>query len=246
METFVTMSFMGSRQSAPPANPTESEFTGQLSSIYKTFSNGDNHTILAKLSDGRVVRGVVDDPDELAEGGYYLFTGRWDEHPKYGWQFAFSGFAADIPRGVDGAVVYLERHCEGVGRTTAKKLVDAYGNDAVRMVLEEPHRVAADGLMRDKLAEAAAQSLREVCDPRLRNAHLDLFRLLRSGGGGFPRKLIDKCLKKWGETAPDRIRRDPFTLLVNGFPGCGFLRCDRLYLSLGLRPDRLKRQALAI
>jgi exodeoxyribonuclease V alpha subunit len=138
------------------------------------------------------------------------------------------------------------RHCDGVGLATAKRLVEKYGDDAVRMVVEEPQRVAEDGLLRPTIAEAAAQSLREVCDSGLRNAHLELFRLLRNGGGGFPRKLIDKCLKLWGKAAPERIRRDPFTLLVNGLPGCGFLRCDRLYLSLGHRPDRLKRQTLAV
>jgi exodeoxyribonuclease V alpha subunit len=237
---------LSTRLAPAPTNPAETELNGQLGSIFKTFENGDTYTVLGKLSDNRVVRGTVDDPDELQAGSYYLFTGRWDEHPKYGWQFAFTGFAADIPRGIEGAASYLMRHCEGVGMTTAKRLVENYGDDAVRVVVEEPHRVAEDGLLRPAIAEAAAQSLREVCNPSLRNAHLDLFRLLRSGGGGFPRKLIDRCLKLWGQSAADRVRRDPFTLLVNELPGCGFLRCDRLYLSLGHRPDRLKRQTLAV
>jgi exodeoxyribonuclease V alpha subunit len=232
---------------SPPANPRETELTGQLASIFRRFPNGtDNETIIARLSDGRAVRGVVDDPDELREGSFYLFTGRWDEHHKYGWQFVFSGFAADIPRDANNSVAYLVRHCKGIGMTTAKKLVEVYGGEhAVRMIQEEPERVIADGHMREKMALAAAQSLREVCDPKLRHAHLEVWNLLKTGGGGFPRGLVNKLLKKWGETAPDRIRRDPFTLLVNRMPGCGFLRCDRLYLALGHRPDRLKRQALA-
>jgi hypothetical protein len=41
------------------------------------------------------------------------------------------------------------------------------------------------------------------------------------------------------------VRRDPFVLLVAEVSGCGFTRCDRLYVSLGLNPGRLKRQALA-
>jgi hypothetical protein len=92
-----------SRSSVPPQNPAEPELCGQIDNIFKTFDNGDSQTILARLSDGWVVRGAVDDSDELQERGNYLFMGRWDEHPKYGWQFVFSGFVIDIPRGADGA-----------------------------------------------------------------------------------------------------------------------------------------------
>jgi hypothetical protein len=56
--------------------------------------------------------------------------------------------------------------------------------------------------------------------------------------------LIAACIAKWGARAPERVRRDPFALLIAGLPGCGFLRCDALYLSLGHNPARLKRQAL--
>jgi exodeoxyribonuclease V alpha subunit len=233
-------------RSSAPANPAETELSGQLDCVFKSFANDDNYAVLARLSDGRVVRGVVDCLDELQDHHHYLFTGRWDEHPQYGWQFVFNGFAADIPRGADGAAAYLMRHCHGVGTKTAENLIDRYGDDAVRVLIEEPQRVVEDGLLREAMAIAASQSLRDVCDPRLRDAHLELFRLLRSSGGGFPRKLIDKCLRLWSKTAPDRIRRDPFTLLVNQLPGCGFLRCDRLYLALGHQPDRLKRQMLAV
>ena len=37
------------------------------------------------------------------------------------------------------------------------------------------------------------------------------------------------------------IRRNPY--LLQRFRGCGFLRCDKLYLHLGGDPARLKRQA---
>jgi exodeoxyribonuclease V alpha subunit len=241
------MLILSTRSAAtPPTNPAETEINGRFGSISKTFDNGDTQTIIAKLFDGRAIRGTVDNPDELQAGGYYLFVGHWNEHPKYGWQFAFSGFATDIPRDADGSAAYLMRHCTGIGMTTANRLVEKYGGDAVRIVSEEPQRAVEDGLLRLPIALAAAQALREVCDPSLAEAHLELFRLLRSGGGGFPRGLINKCLKLWNKAAPERIRRDPFTLLVRELPGCGFLRCDRLYTSLGHPPDRLKRQMLAV
>src|SRR5262249_6898636 len=93
-------------------------------------------------------------------------------------------------------------------------------------------------------AETAVASLREVCDPALREAHEELWKLLRSGGGGFYGTTVKQLLRMWGKSAPDHVRRDPFRLLVKKLPGCGFLRCDRLYLALEHPPDALKRQTI--
>jgi hypothetical protein len=68
---------------------------------------------------------------------------------------------------------------------------------------------------------------------------MDLF-----AGRGFRHSLVDQCVKAFGVKAPERIRRDPFCLLVQGFAGCGFMLVDRLYHSLGLPLDRLKRQVI--
>jgi hypothetical protein len=94
----------------PPQNPAEKELHGQLDRVFKVFENEDSQTVLAKLMDGRVVRGTVDTPDDLKPAAYYAFFGQWQEHDRYGWQFAFSGLVRDIPRRADGSASYLERH----------------------------------------------------------------------------------------------------------------------------------------
>ncbi len=53
-------------------------------------------------------------------------------------------------------------------------------------------------------------------------------------GRGFPSGLIDLCVENFGVSAIDVIKRNPFTLLVRGFPGCGFIRVNQLYESMGL------------
>src|SRR5262249_53996393 len=115
----------------------------------------------------------------------------------------------------------------------------------VNVLLTQTQRVVDDGLMTANAALEAAASLREVCDPGLREAHEELWKLLRAGGGGFYGATVKQLLRMWGKSAPDRVRHDPFRLLVQKLPGCGFLRCDRLYLSLGHKADALKRQTLA-
>jgi exodeoxyribonuclease V alpha subunit len=230
--------------SSPP-DPTETEISGQLLGITKEFPNGDSITVIARLADGRLVKGKVETVDELGPGNYYLFTGRWDEHPKWGWQFSFNGFIADVPRKADDAIAYLTKFGDCIGKKRAQKLAEAYGDNAVHVLLTQTRRVVDDGLLSESAAETAVASLREVCDPALREAHEELWKLLRAGGGGFYGATVKQLLRMWGRRAPDLVRRDPFRLLVKKLPGCGFLRTDRLYLSLGHAADALKRQTLA-
>src|SRR5262249_40527514 len=91
-------------------------------------------------------------------------------------------------------------------------------------------------------AREAAEDLERLAG--MQSTKIDLWSIL--DGKGFPRNLIEDCLARWGSRAPERIRRDPFILLTSGLVGAGFVRCDALYLELGGRPDRLKRQTLAL
>jgi exodeoxyribonuclease V alpha subunit len=231
------------RQIAPP-DRSQTELLGRVARLSKVWDNADGtFTVLADVSDRLTVRGTVDDPAELRPCGHYRFVGRWEEHPKWGWQFRFESFVADVPAEASGVIDYLSAHCPGIGDATARKLVERFGNAAVRVLVETPDLAAAEGLLRPEVARAAATALRSICDPALRDAHLELSALFK--GLGFPRRLIKQVLAKWGAGAASRIRRDPFTLIVHDMPGTGFVRCDRLYLKVGGNPGRLKRQALA-
>ncbi len=229
--------------SAPP-DPSARELSGAVAVVRHTFDNGDDtFTLVAALEGGAVVRGPVDGRDELRPGRHYRFLGRWDEHHRHGWQFAFTSFLADAPADPDGLAVYLAKWCKGIGAATARRLVEAHGDAVVRLLIETPHQLSDEGLLNPAVAVTAGQTLASLCDPGLREAHLGLFGLFR--GIGFPGKAVKTALRLWRAGAADRVRRDPFALLVAGVPGCGFARCDRLYSTLGLNPARLKRQALA-
>jgi hypothetical protein len=193
------MLLTGRRSSVPPADTSTRELAGQLHNISHTFENADGtKTIIGRLAEGQTISGTVDDADELVTGGHYLFLGTWTEHERHGWQFKFTSFCRDVPRGPDGIESYLILWCEGIGLATAGKLVKAYGADAVRMLMEAPSRIVDDGLLRATVAEAASASLREVADPRTRDTHLSLFRLFRENGITIRRKLIPKCLVHGG------------------------------------------------
>lgn len=236
---------------AAPADPSATEVSGVLVQVRQRWDNHDG--TLAVLADASrdkdlterfVVRGVVEGHAELVPNSTYQFLGQWREHERYGWQFVFDAALLQTPDDPDGLTHYLSRHADRVGMVTAARLVAAYGRDAVRVLLDDPGRAVADGLLGEESARAASASLRNVySDPGLREAHLQLFALMR--GHGFYARAMRAALKLWRASAPAQVRRDPFLLMTNGLPGCGFLKCDRLYRSLGHNPRRLKRQALA-
>lgn len=187
------------------------------------------------------VKGDID-PNDLIQDLEYRFYGKWDKPNEYGRQFSFRQFKRGEPHSRVAVIGYLKQFAIGIGPVYASQLWDAFGADAVRVLRTDPTRVSnVLGIPAGK-ARAASDALKGSVDNE--DLRLELVQLFE--GRYFPRKLIDIVIAQWGLSAPDRIRRDPFTLMVHKFPGCGFARCDQLYVDLGLPLDRLKRQFFCI
>lgn len=187
------------------------------------------HSIKGECGDG-----------ELEEGTAYTFHGRWTNHPKYGPQFNFDTFTQARPSSRVGVLRYLAREIAHIGKVTAQKLWDAYSDETLDVLRCDPARVASDGILSPNEAEAVSRQL--AAQYQDEKTKVELFTLF--AGRGFPASTIKSCIQKWGVNAADRVRRNPYTLLVNDVPGAGWIRCDKLFLDLGGRKDRLKRQML--
>jgi exodeoxyribonuclease V alpha subunit len=230
------------RGPASPADSTQRELIGKFAVRRQFFADADadGGMLIGELHTGHVVRGRVEDADELQSGVTYRFLGRWDEHARFGWQFAFDLYVNHIPLDRDAVIAYLSDHVPRIGIVTAERLWDAYGEQVIEVLINDPLRIALAGIMTiPALAEAGPWITAQAQDAE---AKIQLHGLFNRRG--FSRKLAAECLKKWGRAAPDRVRQNPFSLLVHRFPFCTFARTDRLYCDLGHRPERLKRQGL--
>lgn len=213
---------------------TYEELTGCLEYEKNVFGKDDDRSVIALLEDGTVVKGRARER-ELEAGLTYLFRGYWTDHPKYGKQFQFHSFGVAQPVGQRGTVAYLTRG-PGIGRKRAMQIWNLYGQGALEAIRERPAEVATrvKTLTEQKATEAAAyfkaHKDREIVER-------DLAELL--SGGGFPRRLPDKLIRKWGARAAELIRGNAYCLMV--FSGVGFGRADKLYLQLGGRPDTPER-----
>lgn len=234
------------------------EITAEFKRIGIAFGGenpGDQRTVIASAAP---TNGTVFAPEQL-QGGLFTLKGRDDEHDLipgteykfYGnWseyrgrqQFWFKQFIKVEPHTRLGIVQYLRRHAPGIGSQIAQRIYDQYGTNSCKVLRSQPYEVATaiKGLTR-KVAKDAANALQAIQE--LEDTRIDLTNLFAKRG--FPHSLVNKCINRWGILAAKRVQRDPFSLLVEGFPGCGFARCDRLYNDLGLPMNRVKRQMLCI
>lgn len=223
------------------------------------FVNADGDTIIA---DARIVRGerpegvngkvsikVQVGESELAWQTTYRFHGRWASYTNRRTgettpQFHATSFTESQPVERSGVVAYLVKHGEGcsIGKARAEKIADAWGDDAVRHCREFPSDVAAMFGGNVSLEQAERLAARLEKNAHAEACHIELTELLARRG--FPQRTVQRAMELWGTAAPAVIRRDPYKLMTSGIRGCGFKKTDQMYLSLGLPPGRLKRQAL--
>lgn len=216
---------------------TKREHLGVVEKII--WSDADQPVTIMALADGHTVI-IPANPAAFARGQVYRFLGRWEEG-KRGPQFRASTYTHDKPHTQAAVVKYLSDQCSGIGTKTAMKLFAKYGSNTVTVLRDTPLQPIVDGILAENVARQAAEELSRF--GAIEQTKIDLHGLL--AGKGFPGRIVGQCISRWGVAAPDVISRDPYKLLTARMPGCGFKRCDKLYLENGGRRDSLKRQFLA-
>lgn len=225
---------------------TQETLTGVLSKIVWSSPEDGNDYKIAKLSTNQTIFGNAPE-NEFIIGQTYTLQGSWKLGKEFRGvrqrEFHFTKFERQEPHSRIGLVHYLEKFCPGIGPTLAGRIFDKYQQEAVSKLRTSPAEVAENipGISLE-VAQAASDELKK--NVRFEETRIELNQLF--AGKGFSRQLVTIVLKKWGVQAAARIRRDPFCLLVAGFPSAGFSRCDRLYIEQGKKLYRLKRLMLFI
>lgn len=219
------------------------ELVGTVKAIPWTDKGDGVRFCIIKLASGQTVKGNCD-PTDIIIGVDYRFYGRFGKpDPRYGEQFHFDQLKQQEIHSRQGVVQYLTRNAIGIGPVYASQLWDKYASDAVRMLRAFPDEVMRDcpSIPKSRIIDASEALKSKAATEDVR---IELTTLL--DGRGFPSKLVDALIKKFGIHAPARIKHDPFTMLVHKMPGAGFARCDRLYCDLGLPQHRIKRLLMVL
>lgn len=226
------------QSSSQPSDPSETTIRGKIRRVL--FQTGG--FMAAVLEDETKVAGSMHATPDM--GRVYSFEGVWAEHPKFGWQFKFTSYDAEVPRGREAIGAYLRDTCTYLGTARVAKILEVYGDEALNVLKSDPERVAREiqglnlnqaTIIADQLREHAAM---EALDIGMRT----LFEGVRM------RKTVRSlAIDKWGSQACEVIKANPFVLTQ--FPGCGFLSADQIARKVGFpreSPARIRAGILYV
>ena len=203
--------------------------------IFRNESNG--YTVAQFITaDSDIV--IVGTSIAFHEKEHLRLEGELIYHPKYGEQFAFERAEKIRPRGKEAMTAYLSGGLiPHVGKVTAKRIVDTFGEDTINVIEETPERLKeVEGIGKKKLA-VILDALNEQKDMREF--------LLDAASFDLTNKQAMAVYKVFGKDAPAMIEKDPYALAgkVRGF---GFLKADAIARKVGIEEDDPKRVVAAM
>ncbi len=84
----------------------------------------------------------------------YIFYGELINHPKYGTQFSVSSYEIREPDDNDSLILYLSSGMfKGIGLVTAKKIVEKYGKDTIKIIKDDYEKISLVHGMTSKKAK---------------------------------------------------------------------------------------------
>lgn len=107
------------------------------------FRNADNGWTVLELEAGEELHKVVGVLPAVAAGEQLRLKGKWVEHPSFGRQFRAEQAEQHLPAGSDAILRYLSSGAvKGIGVATAARIVEKFGDETLRILEEEPGRLA--------------------------------------------------------------------------------------------------------
>lgn len=193
------------------------------------FRNEENGYSVVQAKAGRESVTVVGTLPALAPGEQVLLSGSWTAHPQYGKQWKATACEIRKPTTLLGIERYLGSGLiRGVGPSTARLLVQAFGKNTLDVLSEHPERLTEVPGIGKKRAAQLAESFREQYAAREAMVFLQSY--------GVSPSLAVKISKAYGADAQRKIRENPYRL-IDDIDGVGFLTADRIALSLGIPQD---------
>ena len=198
--------------------------------VFRNEQNG--WTVLDLSAEGELHKVVGILPAAYA-GEFLRLRGHWGEHKSFGMQFCAEECEHELPTGAEAVLRYLSSGAvKGIRQSTAVKILERFGEDALRVLEEEPERLAEiKGISKERARkigeEFTAQfGLREV--------------MLALGEYGITPNEAIRCFKKWGTQTIERVKQNPYQLCGNGLY-IGFERADQIAAQMERPADDSRR-----
>ena len=201
--------------------------TGFLESIiYQNEENG--YLVMNLLVEGEPLT-CVGTAKGISKGEHVTLEGEYAEHPIYGPQFKFTRFRVVPPSGSEDIERYLASGAvKGIGAALASRIVDKFGEDAFRIIEEEPERLAEVRGISERKAREIASQMEEKKDLRDALVYLQKY--------GISNTLAVKIYDKYGIGLYEVMKENPYQL-AEDIHGVGFKIADEIASAIGIHTD---------
>lgn len=194
--------------------------------IFRNEENG--YTVLSLRSKGKELT-LVGFFQSVNEGESIEAFGRFTAHVSYGEQFKVESYEIREPEGREAVERYLGSGAiKGIGKALAARIVRKFGEDTLRILEEEPERLAEiKGISMKKARDIAKQA-----DAQRSQRAAMLF--LQQYGVSLA--LGVKIYTKYGEEMYSILRENPYRL-AEDIDGVGFKTADAIAAKIGIAAD---------
>ena len=201
--------------------------------IYSREESGF-YVLAVRDTDGekQTVRGTIPYP---WPGETLTAYGHWGEHPNYGRQFTAENADRGLPEDRHSLFLFLSSDCvKGIGPIMAGQIVEKFGNEALRVIEEQPERLA-------QIRGIGLGKARKISEEYRRQAELKRL-VLFLNSCGIPAEYATRFYGFFGENAFDLLKENPYLLTADGI-GAPFHAADSLAAELGIGdadPNRIR------
>ena len=163
------------------------------------------------------------------KGRTFVFEGVWKNHATYGEQFSFTAFTEEMPSTAEGIEAFLASGLlKGIGKKTAKLIVDRFGEDTLKIIEETPMRL----MEISGIGEAKANSVAEAYKAHREFAQITVYFQQYGISPSYAMKLY----KVYGSDTIRSVEENPYQLVDDIF-GIGFKKADAIAEKLGIAKD---------
>lgn len=181
-----------------------------------------------------IVTGTIAD---IIEGENYTFWGELTQHPKYGEQLSVTRYERSKPTS-SGLIKYFSSdHFKGIGKKTAEKIVQLYGDNTIDKILEDPSKL-------DSISGLSKENKDNFLTKLKLNYGTELI-LAKLAEYGLTNRVAFDIFNQYKEDSLDIIQENPYQL-VEDIQGIGFKIADQLAEQLGIEADAPQRFRAAL
>ena len=193
------------------------------------YRNEENAYTVFELDYGKGSLTCTGFPPAISEGESCRVEGEMTSHPVYGDQMRISSYEAIEPETTQAIFRYLSSGAiKGIGESLARRILKKFGEDTMRILDEEPERLAEiKGISPRKAREISAQ-IEGKRDQR------DAMVFLQQYGIGGRHAL--RIWKTYGMKLYEVIKENPYRL-ADDIRGIGFATADEIASRVGIRAD---------